>query len=149
MAAGRGHLRVGRCGLDRWSEPCSVASMISDLMGANHHTTKLRDFVMDNVTSLPSATTSCVIKLDQFQYAFYQQSQIEIQSPFGICLTRIGEEINSRRDEEQHFQLWEQVVLLEILLEQINDDLKLPARAVTCLADLMTRVNAHFLKHAE
>lgn len=104
---------------------------------------------MDNVTSLPSATTPCVIKLDQFQYAFYQQNQVEIQSPSGICLTRIGEEINSRRDEEQYFQLWEQVVLLEVLLEQINDDLKLPARAVTCLADLMTRVNEHFLKQTQ
>lgn len=106
-------------------------------------------FIMDNVTSLPPATNPCVIKLDQFQYAFYQQSQVEIQSPNGMSLTRIGEEINSRRDEEQHFQLWEQVVLLEVLLEQIDSDLKLPARAVTCLADLMTRVNAHFLKHAE
>lgn len=104
---------------------------------------------MDNVTSLSPATNLCVIKLDQFQYAFYQQSQVEIQSPDGARLTRIGEEINSRRDEEQHFQLWEQVVLLEVLLEQINDDLKLPPRAVTCLADLMTRVNEHFLKHAE
>ncbi len=104
---------------------------------------------MDNVTSLPPAIHPCVIKLDQFQYAFYQQSQVEIQSPHGVCLTRIGEEVNNRRDEELHFQLWEQVVLLEVLLEQINDDIKLPARAVSGLADLMTRVNSQFLKYAE
>ncbi|PUA30665.1 MAG: hypothetical protein B0W54_09415 [Cellvibrio sp. 79] len=101
---------------------------------------------MDNVTPLPPPSHPCVIKLDQLQFAFYQQSKIEIQSPEGMCLARIGEEINRQRDEDLHFQLLEQVGLLEVLFEQVNDDIKLPARAVTGLADLMSRVNEFLMK---
>jgi len=88
----------------------------------------------------------CIIKLDQVQFASYQQNKIEIQSPEGMCLTRVGEEINRQRDEDLHFQLLEQVALLEVLFEQVNDDIKLPARAVTGLADLMSRINEFLMK---
>ncbi len=49
-------------------------------------------------------------------------------------------------DEDLHFQLREQVALLEVLFDQINDDLKLPVRAVAGLADLMSRINESFMR---
>jgi len=107
---------------------------------------KLRDLIMDNVTSLPHSTDPCVIKLNQYQYAFFQQSLIEIHSPDGECLARFGEESTRNAEEDASYQLWEQACLLEVLLDQVQEDVLLPPRAATCLADLMGRINAHFLK---
>lgn len=146
MAAGRGHLRVGRCGLVRWSEPCSVASMISDLMECECHTTKLRDFIMDNVTSSPAFPTSCTIKLDQSQYAFFQQSRLEIHSPEGKVLTVICKPLPSRTDEDAVYQLWTQACLLEVLFDQINARVKLPQRAINCIAHVVDRIDLHIKK---
>ncbi len=104
---------------------------------------------MDNVTSLPVSTNPCIIKLDQFQYAFYQQSRLEIHSPDGECLAQCGEELTRIAEEDAIYQLWEQACLLEVLFDQIQDDVKLPLQAVTSLADMMGRINAHFKKQMQ
>ncbi len=101
---------------------------------------------MDNVTALPHPTNPCVIKLNPFQYAFYQQSHLEIHSPDGECLAQFGEGLTRTEEEDAHYQLWEQACLLEVLFDQIQEDVKLPQRAITGLADMMGRINTHFLK---
>jgi len=101
---------------------------------------------MDNVTSLPHPSQPCVITLNQFQYAFYQQSYLEIHSPDGECIAHIGEELTRIAEDDASYQLWEQACLLEALLDQIQEDVKLPQRAITGLADMMGRINTHFLK---
>lgn len=101
---------------------------------------------MDNVTSLPVSSNPCIIKLDQFQYAFYQQSCLEIHSPEGECLAQIGEDLTRIAEEDAIFQLCDQACLLEVLFDQVQDDLKIPQQAFTCLADMMSRINAHLNK---
>ena len=98
---------------------------------------------MDNVTSLPVSTNPCIIKLDQFQYAFYQQSRVEIHSPEGECLAQIGEELTRIAEEDAIFQLCDQACLLEVLFDQVQDDVKIPQQAFTSLADMMGRINTH------
>jgi hypothetical protein len=98
---------------------------------------------MDNVTSLPVSTNPCVIKLDQFQYAYYQQSHLEIHSPEGECLAQFGEELTRIAEEDALYQLRDQACLLEILFDQIQEDVKLPLQAFTSLADMMGKINAH------
>lgn len=52
---------------------------------------------MDNITHLVPVTKSqCVIKLDAFQYNYYQQSCIEIHSPEGEYLESIGYDIQKQ-----------------------------------------------------
>jgi hypothetical protein len=146
MAAGRGHLRVGRCGLDRWSEPCSVASMISDLMECECHTTKLRDFIMDNVTSSPDFPNTCVIKLDQHQYSFYKKSRLEIRAPNGKALTVISGPLPNKTEADAVFQLWGQACLLEVLFDEIQDKIKLPQKAINDIVRIIDRIDLHLRK---
>lgn len=79
-------------------------------------------------------------------FAFYQQPHLEIHSPDGECLAHIGEELTRIAEDDASYQLWEQACLLEALLDQIQEDVKLPQRAITGLADMMGRINTHFLK---
>jgi len=101
---------------------------------------------MDNVTSLPVPSNPCIIKLDQFQYAFYQQSRIEIHSPEGECLAQLGDELTRIAEEDVLYQLREQAGLLEVLFDQVQDDLKLPQEAFTSLADMMGKIKAYLKK---
>ncbi len=101
---------------------------------------------MDNVTSLPVSSNPCIIKLDQFQYAFYQQSRVEIHSPEGECLAQIGEELTRIAEEDAIFQLCDQACLLEVLFDQVQDDVKIPQQAFTSLADMMGKINVHLKK---
>lgn len=96
---------------------------------------------MDNITHLVPVTNSqCVIKLDPFQYNYYQQSCIEIHSPEGEYLESIGYEIQRKTQEEQITQLQEQIVLLQSLCEKITQEVELPAQAIAGLGDLLFRV---------
>ena len=96
---------------------------------------------MDNITHLVTATNSqCVIKLDAFQYNYYQQSCIEIHSPEGEYLETIGYEIKKEIQLEQTTQLQEQIVLLQALCEKITQEVELPAQAIAGLGDLLFRV---------
>ncbi len=148
MAAGRGHLRVGRCGLDRWSEPRSVAPINSDLMGANAIQPNREIFIMDNVTSPLASPTSCVIKLDQFQYTSFQQSRLEIHSPEGKFLTAIAKPLPSNTDDDAIYQLWSQACVLELLFDRINERIKLPPRAINSISFVLGRIEGHLKKQA-
>ena len=96
---------------------------------------------MDNITHLVPVTNSqCVLKLDPFQYNYYQQSCIEIHSPEGEYLESIGYEVQKKTEAEQMTQLQEQVVLLQALCEKITQEVELPAPAIAGLGDLLFRV---------
>lgn len=96
---------------------------------------------MDNITHLVPVTNSQgVIKLDPFQYNYYQQSCIEIHSPDGEYLESIGYDIQTQIQEEQTTQLQEQIVLLQSLCEKITQEVELPAQAIEGLGDLLFRV---------
>lgn len=96
---------------------------------------------MDNVTPLNSASKShCVITLDPFQHIYYQESFIDIHSPDGDHLDRIGIDVQKDKAEHEKYQLRDQIYLLSCLLGKINEDLELPARAVSGLADTVHRV---------
>ena len=96
---------------------------------------------MDNITHLVPATKSqCVIKLDPFQFNYYEQSCIEIHSPDGEYLESIGYDIQTQTQEEQTTQLQEQIVLLQSLCEKITQEVELPAQAIAGLGDLLFRV---------
>src|SRR5688572_11592709 len=112
MAAGRGYLRVGRCWFWAGStNPVQSASMTSYFMVVVSYQ-NCEIFIMDNVTSLPHPSQPCVITLNQFQYAFYQQSHLEIHSPDGECIAQIGEELTRIAEDDVSYQLWEQACLL-------------------------------------
>jgi len=102
---------------------------------------------MDNVTSLPPPSHPCIIKLDPFQYAYYQQSYIQIHSPEGVCLAKFGDELTRESEETAFYQLREQISLLHVLFDQITDDVRLPARAFTGLSDMLGKVNDFLQKH--
>ena len=93
---------------------------------------------MDNITHLvPVANSQCVIKLDAFQYNYYQQSCIEIHSPDGEYLESIGYTIQKEIQEEQTTQLKEQIVLLQSLCEKITQEVELPAQAIAGLGEFV------------
>jgi len=103
---------------------------------------------MDNITHLVPATNSqCVIKLDAFQYNYYQQSCIEIHSPDGEYLESIGYTIQQEIQEEQTTQLKEQIVLLQSLCEKITQEVELPAQAIAGLGDLLFRAREFIESH--
>ncbi len=96
---------------------------------------------MDNITHLvPTTSSQCGIKLDPFQYNYYQQSCIEIHSPDGEHLESIGYDIQKQIKEKRTTQLQEQIVLLQSLCEKITQEVELPAQAIAGLGDLLFRV---------
>lgn len=101
---------------------------------------------MDNVTSPPAPPTSCVIKLDQFQYLFFQQSRLEIHSPDGNFLTAITKPLPSKTDDDAIYQLYCQAHLLELLFDQINERIKLPQQAINRIAFVLGRIDRHLKK---
>jgi hypothetical protein len=99
---------------------------------------------MDNITPLvPDTKSSCVITLDPFQYAFYQQSCIELQSPYGQFLELVGHSVQKDIDENNVCRLQEQVFLLQALCSKIDQDVELPPQAIAGLADIFLRMEKH------
>jgi hypothetical protein len=88
----------------------------------------------------PLTNSQCVIKLDPFQFNYYEQSRIEIHSPNGEYLESIGYDIQQQTQEEQTTQLQEQIVLLQSLCEKITQEVVLTAQAIAGLGDLLFRV---------
>jgi len=101
---------------------------------------------MDNVTSPLVPPATCVIKLDQDQYTFFQQSRLEIHSPDGKFLTAIAKPLPSKTDDDAIYQLWSQACVLELLFEQVNERIKLPPRAINSLAYVLGRIDGHLRK---
>lgn len=99
---------------------------------------------MDNITSLvPDTKSSCVITLDPFQYAFYQQSCIELQAPDGKFLELIGYSVQKDIDENNFCRLREQVFLLQALCSKIDQEVEFPPQAIAGLADIFLRIPKH------
>jgi hypothetical protein len=100
---------------------------------------------MDNVIPSPFSN-SCVIKLDQTQYAVYQKSRLEIHSPHGKLLTTISKPLPNKTEEEAVYQLWCQVCLLELLFDELRDRVKLPPNAIESIVEMMRRIDVHLKK---
>ncbi len=100
---------------------------------------------MDNVISSP-LSNSCVIKLDQTQYAVYQKSRLEIHSPSGKFLTAISKPLPNKTEEEAIYQLWCQACLLEALFDEMQGQVTLPANAIESIAQILRRIDVHLKK---
>ena len=94
----------------------------------------------EETQSAPATKSQCVIKLDPFQYNYYEQSCIEIHSPDGEYLESIGYDIQKQTQEGQITQLQEQIVLLQSLREKFTQEVELPTQAIAGLGDLLFRV---------
>jgi hypothetical protein len=106
-------------------------------------------FIMDNVSSPLVSSASCVIKLDQFQYMFYQQSRLEIHSPKGKFLTAIAQPFPNKTEEDEIYQLWYQACLLEVLFEQMQGRVQLTEMAINVIATIIDRIDLHLKKQGE
>lgn len=103
---------------------------------------------MDNITPLvPGTDSPCVVTLNHFQNAFYQQSCIELHSPDGDHLETIGRDMQAENRHNNDVQLRDQICLVESLLGHVNQDIELPARAVCGLAELLFRTQEFYDKH--
>lgn len=94
-----------------------------------------------NVSNLPF-----VVLLNPAQYALYKTASLEILAPDSEYLESIGHNILKDMAEMESHQLLNQIVLLENLLININQDVTLPARAVTGLADVFCKVHDYLVK---
>lgn len=103
---------------------------------------------MDNATSSPAFPNSCSIKLDQSQYAFFQQSRLEIHSPEGKVLTVISKPLPNKTDADAVYQLWCQACLLEVLFDEVQERIKLPPKAINSIAHVVGRIDVHLRKQA-
>jgi len=100
-------------------------------------------FIMDNATSSPAFPNSCSIKLDQSQYAFFQQSRLEIHSPEGKVLTVMKKPVPNKTDADAVYQLWCQACLLEVVFDEVRDKIKLPPKAINSIAHVIDRIDLH------
>ena len=103
---------------------------------------------MDNATSSPVFPNSCAIKLDQSQYAFFQQSRLEIHSPEDKVLTVISKPLPRKTDADVAYQLWRQACLLEVLFDEVEDNIKLPPATINCIAHVVDRIDVHLKRQA-
>jgi len=103
---------------------------------------------MDNVTSFPAFPDSCVIKLDQHQFRFYQQSRLEIHSPEDKVLTVICKPLPRKTDADMAYQLWCQACLLEVLFDEVEDNIQLPPATLNCIAHVVDRIDVHLRRQA-
>ena len=100
---------------------------------------------MDN-TITPRFPNSCIIKLDQLQYTFFQQSRLEIHSPEGKFLTVVTRPLPSKTGDDAVYQLYCQTHLLETLFDGINESANLPQWAINSIARVIDRIDAHLKK---
>jgi len=94
-----------------------------------------------NVSNLPF-----VVLLNSAQYALYKTASLEILAPDSEYLESIGQNIQKDLVEMEAHQLHNQIVLLESLFMNINQDIELPARAVTGLADVFCKIHDYLAK---
>jgi len=97
-----------------------------------------------NVTNLPF-----VVLLNSTQYALYKTASLEILAPDSVYLESIGHSIQNDIAEMNTYQLHNQITLLECLFNSINQDIELPARAVSGLADIFAKVQDHFVTYTK
>ncbi|MES2673887.1 MAG: hypothetical protein V4660_06575 [Pseudomonadota bacterium] len=95
---------------------------------------------MDNITHLPGAEPHSTITLTASRYALYQTTCIEVNTPDGEYLESIGQHIQNDLAETNTYQLRDNIYLVACLLGKINENVELPAHAVSGLADLFYRM---------
>lgn len=100
---------------------------------------------MDN-TITPRFPNSCIIKLDQFQYTFFQQSRLEIHSPEGKFLTVVTRPLPIKTGDDAVYQLYCQAHLLETVFDGVNESVKLPQWAINSIARVIDRIDGHLKK---
>lgn len=61
-------------------------------------------------------------------------------------LTVICKPLPSKTDEDAVYQLWAQACLLEVLFDQVSARVKLPQRAINCIAHVIDRIDVHIRK---
>lgn len=98
---------------------------------------------MDNFTSSPASHIPCIIKLDQFQYTFFQKSRLEIHSPEGKFLTVVANPLPDKTGDDAVYQVYCQTLLLETLFDGINKNVKLPQWAINSIARVIDRIDMH------
>lgn len=97
---------------------------------------------MDNITPLVHGIPSrCIVTLDPFQQAHYENHRVEIHSPEGIHLETISQELQRENQVHQDIQFRDQIALVESLLVHIDKDVDLSKEAVSGLADLMVKMH--------
>jgi hypothetical protein len=97
-----------------------------------------------NVSGIPF-----VILLNDTQYEFYKTASVEILAPDGEYIESIGHVVQRDVADCAAYQLHNQVVLLEYLFSSINQDIELPARAVSGLADVFSKTHDYFVKRTK
>ncbi len=97
-----------------------------------------------NVSGIPF-----VILLNDTQYEFYKTASVEILAPDGEYIESIGHIAQKDAAEVEAYQLHNQVVLLEYLFSSINQDIELPVRAVSGLADVFSRTHDCFVRYSK
>ncbi|PUA29399.1 MAG: hypothetical protein B0W54_02075 [Cellvibrio sp. 79] len=108
--------------------------------------TQHRETFMDNVAPPPSSPASCIIKLDQFQYTFFQKSRLEVHSPEGKFLTIVANPLPDKTGDDAVYQVYCQTLLLETLFDGINESVKLPQWAINSIARVIDRIDGHLKK---
>ena len=103
---------------------------------------------MDSIPSSPAFPSSCIIQLDQSQYAFFQHSRLEIHSPDGKVLTALNKPLPHKTDADAVYQLWCQACLLEVLFDEIQGRIKLPQKAINYIAHVVDRIDGHLKKQS-
>jgi len=109
---------------------------------------------MDNISNLSDQQQSVnnlpfIVLLNPAQYTLYKTSALEILAPDSNYLESIGHNVQNDAAEIEVYQLHNQIALLESLFNKINQDLELPARAVTGLADVFYKVNDYLVKYGK
>ena len=103
---------------------------------------------MDNTIPPPLFPNTCIIKLDQNQYAFYKKSRLEIHSPRGEAITVLCKPLPVVTDEDAIYQLYCQIYLSEVLFGEVNERVKLPQWALNSIARVIDRIDAHLKRQA-
>ncbi len=102
---------------------------------------------MDNITHLPNTESHRIITLNPSQYVLYQTTCIDLNTPDGEYLETLGQHIQNDLTETNAHQLRDNIYLIGCLLGKINEDIELPVRAVSGLADLFYRMQELCEKH--
>jgi hypothetical protein len=98
---------------------------------------------MDNTTP---PRNSHVIRLNKFQYTAYQQGRLEIRSPENKPLAMIGRNADRMTEDDSIYHLWYHACLLEVLFDQLQEQVKLPQKALDSISTIINRIDTHLKK---
>ena len=94
----------------------------------------------NNLTSPDPKRARGRARLSAEHYAFYQQTYLELLTPEGQHLEYLGKTLRQEREEEQSYNLRDQVALVACLLGGVQDDIQSSLPAVLELTRLFCRM---------